>query len=451
MRLRIGEWLLNRRWWVVASTSLSIFIFEGLEYRPFLEGISINFLEEILFYGVALPLSVGLALSWAASSRSELTWLNYYQNLTNNLIMQLHNAHSRRELASALLGFFQVTMPLIGATIYAYDERSQKYRTILNWWLKDNAHTASSISECTAEGCACLHFSTESDPMVLQPCRDSKAAASPDLHCFCIPFLYSNMPVGAVRLYFPASHAPSTEQNRLLKEVAPKIAAEFQRVQLELMIKRRKYSLSDEQQRIARDVHDTLGHSLAYLRLRLDHVSMEFDQAGVEKVRQEVEALRDVAKEAYEQMRVVLTELNAESESGIDEALINYADKISQRADFELDVKRYGEQRSLPPLIQRNILYIFREILTNIEKHAHAKQVDVILRWQDTHLEIDVNDDGIGFDSSKMVGNGHFGMKNMQDRAYEIQAQLSISSGPAGGSCHTLIVPYELIYEVNRR
>lgn len=288
--------------------------------------------------------------------------------------------------------------------------------------------------------------------MVLQPCRDLKLlTSSPNLRCFCIPFLFSNSPVGAVRLYFGDSNAPSAEQSRLLKEVAPKIAAEFQRIQLEWTIKRRKYSLSNEQQRIARDVHDTLGHSLAFLRLRLDHISMEFDQTATDKVRQEVVALRDVAKEAYDQMRAVLTELNSESESGLDETLINYADKISQRADFELDIQHYGEQRNLPSLINHNILYIFREIMTNIERHAHAKQVEVILKWQESYLEIDVNDDGTGFDPSRVIGNGHFGMKNMQDRAHEIQAQLAISSGPIGGTCHTLLVPYELIYEANHR
>jgi len=452
MWLSFGQWLLNRRWVIVAVASLSVFIFEWLEYRPFLRGVNANFFAEIIFYGMALPLSTGLALSWLAATRSELSWLNYYQTLKNNLITQLNNAHSRQELAAVLLGFFQVTMPLAGATIYAYEERFHKYKAILNWWLKDTSNDPASISECTAVGCACLTPDAGEDLMVLQPCRDPKVAAtSSKLLCFCIPFLFSNAPLGGARLYFAHGNPPSPEQYRLLKEVAPKIAPEFQRVELELMIRRRKYSLTAEQQRIARDVHDTLGHSLAFLRLRLDHISMEFDQTGTEKMREEVVALRDVAKEAYDQMRDVLIKLNSESDSNIDETLINYANKVSQQANFELDIQREGQQLVLPPFIQRNIFLIFREILTNIEKHAQARHVDVELKWQDTYLRIDVSDDGVGFDHSRVIGNGHFGLKNMQDRADEIQAQFSISSSPERGTCHTLRVPYEVTHEDDHR
>ena len=452
MWLSFGEWLLNRRWWIVLVASLSVFIFEWLEYQPFPEGVNANFFAEIGFYGMALPLSTGIALSWVASTRSELSWLNYYQNLKNNLVIQLSNTHSRHELAAVLLGFFQVTMPLAGATMYAYEGRSHKYKSILNWYLKEGSNSPASIFDCMTTDCVCLNQSEVTVPLVLQPCRDPNVvAASSSMLCFCIPFLFSNLPVGSARLYFAHGNAPSPEQRRLLKEITPKIAAEFHRVQLELMIKRRKYSLNAEQQRIARDVHDTLGHSLAFLRLRLDHISMEFDQPGMDKMRQEVESLRDVAKEAYDQMRDVLTQLNSESDSSLDETLINYADKISQQVNFEVDIQRDGEQRNLPPLVQRNISYIFREILTNIEKHAQARHVDVKVKWGDTYLDIAVNDDGVGFDPIRRIGNDHFGVKNMQDRANEIQAQLSISSSPNRGTRHTLRVPYEVTYEADHR
>ena len=451
MWLSLGEWLLNRRWTMVLVTSLSVFIFEWLEYQPFLEGVNASFFTEITFYGVALPLSTGIALSWLAATRSELSWLNYYQNLKNNLITQLSHAHSRHELAAVLLGFFQVTMPLAGVIVYAYEERSHKYKSILNWFLKEGTNSPASISNDMTD-CVCLNQSEVTVPAVLQPCRDPKVvAASSNMLCFYIPFMFSNSPVGGARLYFAHSNAPSPEQCRLLKEIAPKIAAEFQRVQLELMIKRRKYSLNAEQQRIARDVHDTLGHSLAFLRLRLDHISMEFDQPGMDKVRHEVESLRDVAKEAYDQMRDVLIQLNSASNSDINESLANYADKISQQASFDVSIQHDGQQRDLPPLVRRNISYIFQEILTNVEKHAQANHVDVKINWYDTYLGVYVNDDGVGFDPAKLIEDGHFGVKNMHERAIEIHAQFSVSSSPNHGTRHMLRVPYEVTYEADHR
>jgi two-component system nitrate/nitrite sensor histidine kinase NarX len=343
-------------------------------------------------------------------------------------------------------------MPLAGATLYGYEPHSQKYKAILNWRLDEVTRDRDSIPDGKAEACACFTRKPGTDPMSLQPCRNpGVVAASPNLVCFCIPFFFSESPVGGARLYFLAGNTPSREQYRLLKEIAPKIAAEFQRIQLELTIKRRKYSLSAEQQRIARDVHDTLGHSLAFLRLRLDHISMEFDQPGMDKMRKEVEALRDVAKEAYDQMREVLNQLNAESDSRLSDTLNDYADKISQRASFEVEIEHAGQQRDLPPLVRRNVLYIFREILTNVEKHAQARHVGVKLKWQPACLEVEVQDDGVGFNPQAGAATGHFGIRNMQDRADEIRAQFSIASAPRRGTRHMLRIPYEVSYEINRR
>ena len=87
--LRIGEWLLSWRWWWISLASLSVFFFEFMEYRPFERGIQISFFYEIIFYGIILPLSTGLALSWLTTSRAELAWSTYYQNLIPNLNLQL--------------------------------------------------------------------------------------------------------------------------------------------------------------------------------------------------------------------------------------------------------------------------------------------------------------------------------------------------------------------------
>ena len=229
-----------------------------------------------------------------------------------------------------------------------------------------------------------------------------------------------------------------------MKEIAPVIASVFQRIQLERLMKKRSDNFSAEHLRIARDVHDTLGHSLAYLRLRLDQISMEFNQDGTNNTQQEVEALRDVAKEAYDQMRDVLTTLNPDPASNLNNTLSDYVDRINRRGTLRLKIRHEGQPRTLSPSVQRNIFYIFQEILTNVEKHARAQQVDINLNWQQTSLEVDVTDDGIGFDPTLNSPNGHFGLSNMQERALESDLQLSISSQPGQGTRITLQVPYEV-------
>jgi hypothetical protein len=195
--------------------------------------------------------------------------------------------------------------------------------------------------------------------------------------------------------------------------------------------------------RLARDVHDSLGHSLAYLRLRLDQISMELNVPGTDSLQQDVASLRDVAKEAYDQMRGILIMLSPDKDSDLDNVLMNYADKISRQVNFQIKFHQHGQPRTLPALIQRNVFYVFQESLTNIEKHAHAQQVDVELSWHETGVEIKVTDDGIGYDPALLVPNGHFGLSNMRERALESNAQLSILSQTGHGTCLTLNIPYE--------
>jgi len=443
--LGLGEWILKRRWWLVALASSVIFFFEYLEYELYRRGINIRFFYEVLFYGIFLPVSVGLALSGLSASRSELAWTTYYQNLKHNLERQLFNARSYEELGQVFLEFIKVVLPLSSAVLYKYDQHVNDYKVIGNWSLNKNSRFSDTAIQCTAEQCPLM--------MTMNPGEDVRGIQSCQAHhltlpgdsstYYCMPFFFTDTRVGTSRFHFTSKDAPSSEQDRLLKEIAPAVASVFQRIDLEHRMKKRNDNASSEQQRIARDVHDTLGHSLAYLRLRLDHISMEFNQTHSNILQQEVESLRDVAKEAYDQMRQVLVSLSPNGSFNLGDTLTNYAERFSQRANFEVHVHQKGRPRTLPSLIQRNIFYIFQETLTNIEKHAHACEVMVNLIWQETDLRMEVIDNGVGYDTSQEIPNGHFGLTNMNERALESNAELFISSQPGRGTCLALHIPYE--------
>ena len=442
--LRLGEWLLKRRWWLVASASLLVFFFEFLEYELYRRGITVRFFYEVLFYGILLPVSTGLALSGLAVSRSELAWSTYYQNLKRNLDRQLYSAASHEELGQVFMQFVRVVMPLSHAALFRYDQQVNDYKVIANWALQRNSPFADAAIQCTAVQCPLLTMQPGVDGMGLQPCQ-ALHLNPPGRHSvyFCTPFFFSMERVGAARLQFASTNAPSPEQDRLLKEIAPVIASVFQRIDLEHRMKKRNESITSEQERIARDVHDSLGHSLAYLRLRLDHMSMEFNQTQMNIMQQDVEALRDVAKEAYDQMRDVLNSLSPPGGFNISDTLTNFAERISQRSNFKVHTHQYGKPHVLPSLIQRNIFYIFQEALTNIEKHAHAYQVDVNLKWQQSEFVMEIIDNGVGYDPAQQIPDGHFGLNNMRQRALESHAELLISSQPGHGTHLSFCIPYE--------
>ena len=357
---RLGEWVLKGRWWLVALLSGSIIFFELIEYELHRLGIDANtrLILEILFFAILLPVSIGLALSGMSASRSELSWSVYYQTLKHNLERQLYDARSYDELAQIFMEFVRVVMPLSDAALHKYDQQADQYKLITNWSLNNNSRFSDTAIQCTTEQCPLLAMITRKDVIGVEPCADSHltslAGASKD---YCMLFLFSNSRVGAARLHFASTNVPSPAQDRLLKEIAPVIASVFHRIDLEQRVKKQIDSLTIEQQRLARDVHDSLGHSLAYLRLQLDRISMEINDKQMNVLQQEVEELRDVANEAYDQMREVLISLSPGGNFNVSDTLLKYAERISQKASFTVDITQYGRPRALPPLVQQNIFY----------------------------------------------------------------------------------------------
>jgi len=142
-------------------------------------------------------------------------------------------------------------------------------------------------------------------------------------------------------------------------------------------------------------------------------------------------------------MRDMLITLSPNNDLNMNDTLEKYAARVSKRAKFDLKIRNFGKPRLLASPIQRNVINIFREILTNIENHAHARQVDLVFNWKKKYFEIKVDDDGVGFDPALPVQYGHFGLVNIRERAAESNARLSISSQPGQGTQIALSIPYE--------
>ncbi len=196
-----------------------------------------------------------------------------------------------------------------------------------------------------------------------------------------------------------------------------------------------------ERARIARDLHDSLGHSLGYLHLKLDQLASGEKLAGATGLPQEVARMRDVASQAYEMVRGMLATLHPSNATDLATGLLAMAQAAGQRADFEVRLSSEGSASALHPVVQQQILFLFREALNNAVKHADAQQVGITLSWGESALTITMTDDGCGFGVGDLAGDGHYGLRMMQERADEINGQLTLSSRPDAGTQVTLRVP----------
>lgn len=198
-----------------------------------------------------------------------------------------------------------------------------------------------------------------------------------------------------------------------------------------------------ERTSIARDLHDSLGQSLGYLHLKLDQITNHAQIRALPHLNQELARMRQVASDAFEQVRGLLASLMPANTIKLSKALRDLARIVGQQAQFEVRVVDRGVDILLEPVLQQQILSLCREALTNIAKHAHARSVEIELEWTACDLTITIRDDGNGFDSMAPHNRQSFGLRIMEERAAQIDGALTIESELGAGTQLMLQVPLQ--------
>jgi PAS domain S-box-containing protein len=193
---------------------------------------------------------------------------------------------------------------------------------------------------------------------------------------------------------------------------------------------------------IARDLHDTIGQNISFLRMKLDHLAEKKIRKQAE-IQLELQSMARAADESYDLMRGTLAVLQSANSSDLFRLFTRYAEQIEERSSFKIDLSSKGEPKFMSARRMRQFFYIFREILNNIEKHSNASQVTIEMIWGPDHLNLVVCDNGSGFDMEKVQYGSHYGLKFMRERAELLNGSLSIRSVAGSGTSIQLQVPYE--------
>jgi signal transduction histidine kinase len=194
----------------------------------------------------------------------------------------------------------------------------------------------------------------------------------------------------------------------------------------------RTIGADEERVRIARDMHDSVGQSLAFVAFKLDRLaSMAEDQ----KLRGELDGLRTEVRGVLTEVRDTLCDLRTEvtDSRGVVEVLEEFLERVRSRADFDVSFTHDSSGR-LPLVQEREIWRVAHEAVSNVEHHARARHLRV--RWEcdgSTGL-LTVADDGRGFQPGEVAGPGSFGLQGMRERANAIGARLDIDSEPFVGT-----------------
>jgi PAS domain S-box-containing protein len=236
------------------------------------------------------------------------------------------------------------------------------------------------------------------------------------------------------------------ESNRaLIDEARARSAAEAERIEL---LHRLVNSQEMERRRIARDIHDQLGQRLTGLRLKLESlrsvVNPDDDIGGRVKRLQEISERLDseVSFLAWELRPTVLDDL------GLVEALRTYVTEWARHTESHADFQsiKIGKRR-FDVNVETHLYRIAQEALNNINKHAQAENVTIMLEKRKRELILIVEDDGKGFDHTNLSrpresGRG-LGLIGMRERAALIGGELDIESSDSGTAIYVRVPAFE--------
>lgn len=189
-----------------------------------------------------------------------------------------------------------------------------------------------------------------------------------------------------------------------------------------------------ERTRIARELHDTLLQSLAGASLQLNAISKTM--AAAPQVRDKVDSIRQQMDAAFLDARQRIWDLRSPVLEGRDfpAVLLESLEKLTgARGGYSLTIT--GQPRAVTPNVEEQLLRIGCECVANALRHAQAREITVELRYETEQLVLSVSDDGRGFDTLAIApGNGHWGLRNMQERARDIGAFWTLRSEPGQGT-----------------
>jgi len=202
----------------------------------------------------------------------------------------------------------------------------------------------------------------------------------------------------------------------------------------------RQQAISEERERIARELHDGVAQVLGYVGTKVMAVRLNLQKENLMEADRQLSQLEKAARDVSLDVREGILGLKMASQvdtdlvKGLDEVIRQFINLSNIQANFHLPTNYVV---NLLPEEVLHLLRVVQEALTNARKHANATHIEVTLDQEDRILKLEVMDDGEGFVPKKIFEkiNGNFGLITMQERASEIGANLEIHSEPGKGTC----------------
>ncbi|MEW6182083.1 MAG: sensor histidine kinase [Bacillota bacterium] len=201
-----------------------------------------------------------------------------------------------------------------------------------------------------------------------------------------------------------------------------------------------------ERRRIATELHDLIGQTLAVSRIKLGALREMLSSARSVGILDEV---REHMEEMIRHTRSMVFELSPPAlyMIGLGVALEQLAERTQEKHSLQVDFIDDGLPKSIADETRITLFSGVRELLTNVVKHAQASKVEILLKRKADNIVVEVKDDGVGFTirTDGFFAKGHygFGLLSIRERLKHLGGRLKIESRPGGGTRAVMYVPVE--------
>ncbi len=194
---------------------------------------------------------------------------------------------------------------------------------------------------------------------------------------------------------------------------------------------------SRERNRMAREIHDSLGHYLTVVNVQLEAARALVENKGWKEAAPDLyaalEKAQTLTRSGLADVRRSVAALRTDpmGEKPFLEAVKTLIDD-NQEAGLLVSYKQDGSPRGAAPQAELALYRILQEALTNVRKHARASRADVILEFREKTIRLEVSDNGVGFSSAEN-DEEKFGLRGIRERVELLKGRMEIGASPGGG------------------
>ena len=255
-----------------------------------------------------------------------------------------------------------------------------------------------------------------------------------------VPVRLHERMVGELNLFYREPRTLSGDDRALLETIASHLAGAIEGLRAAAL--QRETAVAEERSFIARELHDSIAQSLAFLKIQLGLLRNDIKSADAARIDKTLGELDAGVHESLGDVRELLVHFRTRTNNeDIAPALKTTLQKFEHQTGLATHLDIEGEGMPLPADVQVQVLHVVQEALSNVRKHAQAREVWVEVQ-QAPQWRVEVRDDGCGFDPN---GAGpdetHVGLRIMRERAHNIGATVEVASVPGSGTCVVLKLP----------